>query len=377
VHASRQASRRAAWGSFARAAALSALLIALTGLTYLVLYQRSDMVQFKGGLDTDAASVLARAVRFVGALYRTTIGEGAVSRWGEAFELGFSTLHASWGGAALVIAATATVVAATSARPVQGHVVAPHWRTVVLVVTLGVVWLAATLVFPSALVRDQGLASRLVYFPLAGAALVLGALAALIARGRWAALAERCALAWGGAAMLFCAVAMVGYAEVYAARSALDRQQVGALVEALPPSALPSDTHFVPILLQERPFGRSEGLSGSTTALFEVRDVAETVLRDAYGRRNLRVVTTDRRSLLHFEYRGGVDLRQRRLSIQDEPVPLDRTVPFTYRDGRVLLVETLEIRPPDASSYTIEFPLVRQLGQDGAPTLDTLSLKTR
>ena len=185
----------------------------------------------------------------------------------------------------------------------------------------------------------------------------------------------RAAVAIAGCVLLVTSVQMAGVATALRARNALDRRQADALATAIPAGSLPLGTVLVPLSFDERLFGRDdERVSRLFTGAFEVRSIS-TRLVERYGRSDLETIATDRYSLLRFarSTSGGVAS----LAIQDDEVPADRTVPFTYQAGAVRPIARLQVTQPDERTETIDFPLVGGLANAGIAIQDRLRLRGR
>jgi hypothetical protein len=116
---------------------------------------------------------------------------------------------------------------------------------VLAVMALGASWFVLALLFPNALVKQQEVTSRMLYFPCTGLALLAGSAAAAVARKSRLALVERSLVLGAGIIGVLLALEMLGYAHHYAARFQEDQRQWQELKRTIPASTLPPGTLLV------------------------------------------------------------------------------------------------------------------------------------
>jgi hypothetical protein len=113
---------------------------------------------------------------------------------------------------------------------------------------VGILWIFASLI-PGTVIRGQILEWRMLYYALAGLAVVIGGITwgGLVLSQNMPSWVRRTFLALPLSTAILATITMLGYAEVYRLRSQLDQQQITELVSVVTPQSLTSDTTFIPI----------------------------------------------------------------------------------------------------------------------------------
>jgi hypothetical protein len=346
--------------------------VAAITLFFLLFYRNPDVVASRGEMDLSVLGVVERALDFGGRF----VWMIASPEWGQRLTsdvlgLGVTVLTSSTKaaavGAAAVLLAVWTVATWQSSRI--------DWesprRVGLLALCAGILWFILPLLFPAVLVRGQILEYRLLYFPLAGLAVVGGVVAWMISRELKRNACDRLLVAAVGLMLLFNTTAMMGYSYAFAMRHDLDRRQVDALVRSLPAEYLAADTYLIPVELDERLFGRQDSISRFLVGVFETSWSARAVLVELYSRTDFEVITSNRWVPLSLDLDGRSPPDQR-LRVAGAggygsvvEVPLSRAVLFRYRGGEVAIVDSLTIVGGDGTQRTARFPLTQGLrGRD-------------
>ncbi len=368
----------ALWQRAMRGGALVvAPLLAGTAL-YRLIYYGSSYVASRGGLDLSPGGLVMRAQGVLAALVWKTVAPG----WGlallaEGFTLGVGVVVHTPVAAALFVLTVAAAIFTLATWPADREAAqADAWRHG-LVAATGLAWAVGTLLLPVSLVPGQMLEPRLLYFPMAGLALAVGATLSWLAQRLRRPLAERTVLAITGLLLLGATLCLAGDARAYAARSALDQQQLAAFLRALPPADLPPDVFLVAVDTDERLAGVGDPLAQTLTGVFETPWSAYGALTAAYRRPDLWLITGSRWAPPRFAYLGGHKLVARPVTVDDRGLPLDRTILFRYRDGQMWLIRALTLEDPNGATHTVQFPLAEALAQPGQPVLAEVRVPNR
>lgn len=343
--------------------------LAVAAIFYLLLYSNSRAVAARGGLDLSLAGIVQRSLGYYDRLTWMTMSDWGQGLTSDAYSIGEAVLCRSWKGMPLFFAATVSLVLTVLAwRTGEREYLFPY-RVGLIVFCAGVIWLVALLLFPSVLVKGQGLEHRQLYFPTAGASVAVGALVWMAAKRLRRPVCDKIFVAISGVLLLLSTICMLGYAEAFAARSKLDQRQIAALVQALPSQHLPESSYVVPFQNEERLFGKDDYVSRLLLGGFETPWSAGAVLEEAYRRNDLQTITANRWDPMQFSYMGDSQPPSNQLGIQGVSVPVDQTVLFTYRAGSVFLIESITITKSDGAQHTVEFPIARDLHRQGVPTI--------
>jgi hypothetical protein len=162
----------------------------------------------------------------------------------------------------------------------------------------------------------------------------------------------------------------------YAARSQLDQRQLAALVRAVPAKYLPGDAYLVPVHCEEPLFAGRDTVNLLLTGVLETPWSAHGALSMAYRRRDFVVHTSNRWLPMTFTRIPGTDRKADGLKINGTRMPLERTILFTYRDGKGCAIENLTLSEPDGSLHRLHLPAADRLRRHGLPTTDLLAAAT-
>jgi hypothetical protein len=345
---------------------------------------RSSAYLARRGTDLDelasspVTDLAGRFVEVVGQFGWWTVSpSGGLDFAAEALQIGAAALSGSWLGAVLAVAAAAVVLVAVLTWPRQAPPQQPVPASAALLgAGFGAAWMIGAVLVPFVPIGFALPGARMVYFPLAGFALALGALAAYAAARLGARDAQRILLGGTGALLLVGTLCLVGYAEVYAARSRLDRQQIAAFVRAVPPDALPPNVYLVSLDVDETILPAQYDIAERMTGVFE-RQAMDAVLQAVYGRADMVASPGMGAARRRFDLRAELGADAPDIWIDDEQVPLERVLAFTYRDGAVTLVEHVTVTERRKPDLEVTFPLVQRLRAAGLPTTPRLMLRNK
>jgi hypothetical protein len=324
----------------------------------------------RGGIDANPFHVVQRLPEYAARFWLLTLSP----------EWGLRLAREAWARGAAVVGSSGAALGALAVTFAGLLVLASGWRgersageradrAVARTLALGLLWLASAYVFPSILIREQASPSRLLYFPIAGASLALGAAARLATPRRRGA--ERVVLVACAAVLAASAVGMLGYASAYAERSRLDRRQIAAFRRAVPAALLPPDVWLVPVATEERLSGTEEATSRLLSGVFETSWSAAAAIELEYRRTDIHAVAGSRWSPARFAVGAGGDGTE--LRVQNVAVPLERALVFTYQGGAVLPIESLR-REGDLGALAL--PVGRALAASGAPTIGSVVVRS-
>ncbi len=332
-------------------------------------YRTAGMVATRGGMDLTIGGLLNKTAQFTDRFMQLTIRPNTGLRLTvEAGKLGVHRLIDSPATMLLFIAAFLLLLFTVRywSNDRQGCL---SVRGLLALLGVCLAWLAGATLFPGITLPRQGLTSRMLYLPLAGAS-VAGATAAWLIVGRLSSLrAERMIVLAAGGALLASSLCMMGYGRAYQARYALDQRQLASLKQALPAPYLPQGAYVVALELDERLFGHNDGMSVIMLGALQTRWSAPEMLNQIYQRSDLHSVARTGELAKKVEYTEAQGATPAELRVMDEPVPIDKTVLFVYKDGASRIIESLVVRQSDGARLTVRFPIAEKMAADGLPTL--------
>jgi hypothetical protein len=350
---------------------LRALLIFLVavGLLYLhwfFILRHSDQVTVRGvelpSLNALLSERLPRMLQGTSwKLYRAYEFSGFVSAW----ELGIRRVLAF---PPTVLAVPLAAIGATTAVMIarrQERRCPFHLRRTLVLFMVGCVWFCSALV-PALVTRNQVTESRMLYYLWVGLSFALSAGVVLLTTKlrRYGSYAL--------AILLGCFFAlqipiMAGFGQVYKLRYEHDQRQLAALASAVP--HLPQGPVFLlPWQLDENfvtvAAPGHEILERFLFGVFQTDWSAASSMRMQY--RNLEVypVTSSRWRKLDFEGIRG-EGTEAELLINGRVLPVNRTLAFSYRDGRVVIYAHIVVKLQDGHIAKIELPLGREVAAPG------------
>lgn len=356
-------------GAFVRTLVSLAIPALLTAADR-VLYTYSSLVAERGGAVTSVGAFMQRLPVLWHRLQWLLVSApwGAPAMRAVFVQGGTIVLHSPLGLTLLVVAILALILTVTTwpSQTLEEREVST--RTGIALVLLGVVWGTTALFFPAALSARQLLEYRMLYFPLAGVGVACGGVAWLVVGRvqRW--ITERVCVALAGSMLLLCTVPLIGFSDAFATRAARDHAQIAAVVAAMPTAQLPPEPVFVPIAMDAERAATPSPMVSLLVGVFEASWSAEGALNVAYERKDVRCIVMNRQGGARFHLHG------QQLHVQGTEVPVARTVLFTYRRGRVLVIEQLTLLGADGTTHTIRFPIAERLGKQGAATLPNVTV---
>jgi len=339
---------------------------------YCFIWERTaPMVAVRGRVTLDPGFLLFHRIPdvFRRTLWLITGGGIHVSIFGEALRLGFHEWLSSGTGDVLLVVAILGVAALVLVYPAD-HERILEWHKGFTLFSTGVAWavlgLAIILIF-----SGQNAESRMFYIPYAGISLgvagLMGSTAALF--GRWQQVAIRGLLLGMGAILLVNSLTMAGLVRAFQLRWSLDRKQLVAFRSAVPVVPDSSPLWVLPVTLDERAIsveaGKDSFMDRWFPGVFEQSFSACDALRLMYGDRNMRCAASTRWGKLHVTgVQYSVDGRVSTLFIQGNAVPVDDLLAFTYRNGRVTILNPLELTSGVAATEVVNLPLATSVAQE-------------
>lgn len=225
-----------------------------------------------------------------------------------------------------------------------------------ILIAWGLVAAVLTLLFPSVLISNLQLEYRLLYAPGVGLCAAAGVALALIATPAPGRTGDAIVLLVAGIAMFVASLTMVGVADAYAQRAQLDAAEAMAFRRALPSSELPPRVVLVPV--DTEPQLRSTTFGMMLIGLFNDPFVGRGLVDPLYPNSRFQWVDMNYWSGIAFDRRGDGGL----LEAGGVPLPPDDSVVFTYRNGKVVLMDQITLVSSDGSRTAYVFPLARRLG---------------
>lgn len=367
------------WGYW-RKRTLTASFLAFTGVVvclihYVIFTGRSIAVERRGGLTLNPALIFEKYVHFLKAFYWYTLD----SEWGlllarESLILGINIIIESRIGLFLLILSFLCCILWLARVSLPKDNIRSVTIFAFVIVFIGILWIFASLI-PGTVIRGQILEWRMLYYALAGLAVVIGGITwgGLVLSQNMPSWVRRTFLALPLSTAILATITMLGYAEVYRLRSQLDQQQITELVSVVTPQSLTSDTTFIPINPAIKITKNDPSVitvhDRVLFGVFEIHWAGKSALRMAYRRPDIDVVATHHwttpMAFRLVESPEGMMI----LKVNDRLVPLKKALPFTYRNGRAVLLSPLILVAPDGTVVdSIDIPLVEMYRAEGAPT---------
>ena len=281
----------------------------------------------------------------------------------EAFDLGMLTGSTSLGFCLLLgsgILALIWAVHRVSATKEEARAASPLWPWLLA----GFLWWAFARI-PSMLGGFQ--ASRLELVPLFGLAFMLGA---VVQRLSWRMPSlRRLAVLGLGTLCLFNIVALAGLVKAHAELFERDGVALSAIVRAIPDP--PQAAIFLPLSVDTR-YGRTPlppQIESRLLYIFFVDWSLSPALQVAYERPDLgglgKIPWNDGKIGRLTEDESG---RVTELFMDETRIPIEKLVPFQYRDGRVWGIDPLTVSvPEEGRKWIVHPPALRDAASRGLP----------
>jgi hypothetical protein len=352
------------------ASALAASFIPICIYLWLVV-RNSPFIIARGGAKLDLSFILLRKVPEIArGLWWLITAWGIFGPLHEAFNVGWREWLSVSGGR-ILIAGTLTGICLMALLFAVDRDATPSLSRLFKVILFGLGWIVLGLA-PIALARFQPVEIRTLYIPSAGFALAAAAFSGLIANlfGRPRAVLIRATLGLAGAIVFLSSLTMAGLVRAYELRWYLDQRQVDALGQVMPMLPRLDPVWLLPVTLDEKTVGKSGGTEGKLDVyldgVFETPWSARDALRLKFGDRNILAVTANRWVKLHVSSVQTENGQPSTITIQDTTIPIEQLLAFTYRQGRLILLNPLGINTPDGKlSAIIDLPLVAKLAREG------------
>lgn len=354
--------------SLSRKRALRILLIltvaaVLLSAHWFLVMQYSAAFDIRGGVQPSLYSLATEGVpRLMRALSWGLFGRYKLVGFASAWELGGKSLSAPLllpVLLALLSAAASAVVLIASDREAGRPLSA---RAYLSFMSVGCLWFGIAFL-PVLMIEGHILESRVLYFPWIGLAFLLAGAVALVIT-RLPKRLRNIALMFGGLLFLLQLVALAGFGQVYRLRSEYDQKQLSALSQAVP--QLPEVEFFlVPFETEERSVSTSEPghdpLDWWLMGVFENTWSAGAAVTLHYGRPGIVPITSSRWDPITIddvEWRDGEPY----LLVKGQALPADLCLVFTYKDGEIILYDSILVDRGDDTQEGVVLPLARQVG---------------
>lgn len=356
-------------------------LVAITGILYISIYHNSGLVQSRGGLiDINFSSLFTRTQQYFNGLHWLLFAKDmGLALTTEAFTLGYAIILQSCFGLALFIIASITLTLTVNTWQTAPQEYAVTYKNGYVVLAIGITWFIATFLFPAILVKNQGLAPRIIYLPLAGSNIAIATIAWLSAkRLQHLIWYPRLLLGGIGTILLLSTVTMLGYAQVYLARSQLDQHQLTTLLKTLPSQYVPPGSYIIPYnkLIDSHMFDKYHTLNKILLGVLDAPWSAAAALKMLYQRDNIQSIVANRWTKIQFNYTCGQQPASNILNVQNQDVPIDKIIMFSYQAGIVYIIDKLSIPSKDRNTIecVIEFTIATQLKQrNNVPTMGVVA----
>lgn len=358
-----------------RSFVLGLTALALAGLVFGLLYVNNIfLVQSRGGLDFDPLAVLQRIPQYYERFAWMVAGnDWGLRLTGDTFLLGFDAIRSSLVGKGLAIAAGVLLTLIVWFWRHE-HQQASPWRAAAVLIA-GAFWFMATIIIPGIFVKGQIIEYRMLYIPLAGACAAAGAFVCLVTRHLDRPAVQKAALALSGVVALFSTVCLTGYCRAYVERYALDQREIAALRLALPGEMLPADAYIIPLDADFKLFDSKEAINWLMTGVFETPWSSNDAIQQAYRRSDLQSLASNKWSPIVISQQTAQPLGQVVLRVEGTPIPLDRTIFFSYHKGQIQIYEMLAITQKSGRPQLIPLPLAQRLRHEkGLQTVTTVTI---
>ena len=344
----------------------------LQALYYVSLVRGSPLYSRRGGMTLDLGFLLFHRLPAVARRTYWLLTEFGVSRpLPEAFRLGWREWTSAAGGPVVLGALALALVSLSFAYPAARQA-SRRERNLLGLVLVGLAWVA--LCFTLLIIfRAQTAETRIFYVPSAGLALAVGALLGWIVRilPGWPRLIAIRSILLAASSLLFIStLVMSGLVRTYQLRWELDQEQLAGLRAAIPKLPDVDPLWLLPVSLDERTVSRVLGGEAALDRLlagaFELPWSAADAVRLEYRVRGIRSVAATRWDRLHLTaLRRSDDGAPRTIVLQGAAVPLDRALAFTYREGRLVILNPLRIDTASGASFLVDLPLAAEIAGRG------------
>lgn len=357
------------------------LVVALTvGVLHLGFFtgQASADMQARGGISIEPMAVLNRYVgygpRLYWLLFNPAFGGGLTqASWSIALQQVLTTSGGILG--ALLVLGAGAVWAWNRER--TGNSSATHAQTAWVTTGFGIIIALASLT-PGALLGGQIFEYRMLYVTGMGCAYIGAGLLGLVRHMAGRFIPRFVGLSSIAALFIACcgSIVYIGHEQVYAWRGQTDRQQIQALLAAVPPEHFPvSNIFFVPVSQSPALWADISPAERAVDRLLfgvlEIPYAAEAALRMAYRRTDIGVLTS-------HHWSNGLSIKAlddpQALEINGTTVELSSLIMFTIRDRQVILGDSLVLTDETGAimgEYSL--PLAHDVGSSGV-SFETMTL---
>jgi len=372
-------------GTILRAALLTVGGLVVAWLYWFLLLSRAQVIGDRGGLEVNFYKLLtSRIPKVFHEAQLLTLGEwGLGGMWQCLALLGIRQIAQAPVELCLLGALICVLIGlvASSSRAVVGDSPSPPVaRHSTGLFGIGIVLVVAAFI-PAVVIRGQGVAPRMLYFPWIGFTLAVTAtleyLVRMLTRRTW--WPGRAVILGVGLVYLAGVLTLRGFAHLYHLRSEHDQRQIAALVRAVP--SLPPDTKVVllPVQLDEYAVRFVTGTESPADKLlygvFEHQWSAAPAMQMVYRRPNIEAVASHHWthlcfSAVHSLPNGDTD----QVVVNGSQVATNQLLAFTYEPDRVLLINPLILVDADGTEISVALPLVERV-RTAAAVVTSMRLK--
>lgn len=265
----------------------------------------------------------------------------------------------------LLVAAAAGLLVLLIVVSGRGTNLRPPILPGVMTLIAGAVLAVVSLLVPGALIAGQQLEVRMLYLPTLGMCMVVGAGVSTLA-GRYA-LTSRAVLSVAGVLLIWCALTNLGAAAFYGDRSRLDNSEVAAFKAAIPGRLLPASGYIVPLDLEPDQRRTYSGKMLHANGVFQNDFASSAAIRPSYPDKSMAWLSSNYWGGLHLAHRD-----QGNLDVNGVSVPSANTLMFTFRNGRVVVIDRL-VLVEGGGRWEYRFPVARLMEQAGDPALQMVA----
>lgn len=354
-------------------AALIGVYLILIPYAFLVL---QSAARVSGRTSTNVGFLLlTRVPEVFGDLVNTFTAPQVHELLGNAFSLGYREWISSIAGILILGAASITLALVPITYPTaQERIASP--RQLFLLFAAGIGWIVLSLL-PVVLVRGQVIEIRILYTPMVGAALAMAGIIGLMfsVTPRQRSIRIRLAMLLVAVIVFISSLTVAGLVKTYQLRWALDQKQLDALRSAIPQLDASRRIWLLPVQLRERTvrpyFEQDIALDYYLGGVFETTWSGAAAVQLAYHRGDIVTGASNRRSSPRISAIKEENGRVTNLAFIDtfsnnQQVPVNRLIAFTYQQNHVILFDSITIAGVNSDAKKINLPLAGKFASETA-----------
>lgn len=365
-------------GLIYRGGILTGSLLGTTGLFAFFVMSSSPLIERRGGLYSDLASITQRIDSWLRGIYWLTVSP----EWGhriaaESLFVGLEFVtknrYGSFLLSVLIIAITIKIFYWKAEKPHN------NLSSIFAISLFGLFWFIVTIYFPYFLAKNQIVERRFLYFSLAGMIVFLAAIASL-ARSDFL---QRLTLTFFGFTVVVLSCCSIGQARVFEVQYKTDSRMFYSIREMTDPKKLPQKVLFVAVNLDFWIPGPESRMNGMIVSAFEASWSGREGLSVVYPHKEIEYIPFSRWDPTRFSekatgitprFRGCSELSS--LFVNGCGVDLERTVFFSSRTGTPMLVKSIVLKRKDGTERVVVFPLVERIDPEGRNSLELVTVSS-